>query len=87
MVLFTTGRGTPFGCPVPTLKISSNTALFNNKSKWIDYNAGQLLDGKTIEFCTDEFFSLIIDVANGKKAKSENLDKRDIAIFKDGVTL
>lgn len=87
MVLFTTGRGTPFGCPVPTLKISSNTALFNNKSKWIDYNAGQLLDGKTMEFCTDEFFSLIIEVANGKKAKSENLDKRDIAIFKDGVTL
>lgn len=87
VVLFTTGRGTPFGCPVPTLKISSNTKLFNNKSKWIDYNAGQLLDGKSMEYCTDELFSLIIDVANGKKAKSENLDKRDIAIFKDGVTL
>lgn len=87
VVLFTTGRGTPFGCPVPTLKISSNTPLFKNKAKWIDYNAGQLLDGKSMEYCTDELFSLILDVANGKKAKSENLDKRDIAIFKDGVTL
>lgn len=87
VVLFTTGRGTPFGCPVPTLKISSNTPLFKNKAKWIDYNAGQLLDGKSMEYCTDELFSLILDVANGRKAKSENLDKRDIAIFKDGVTL
>ncbi len=84
IVLFTTGRGTPFGCPVPTLKISSNTDLYNRKKKWIDYNAGQLLEGKE---CTDEFFDLILDVASGKKAKSENLDKRDLAIFKDGVTL
>lgn len=87
VVLFTTGRGTPFGCPVPTLKISSNTNLFNKKSKWIDYNAGQLLDGKSMECCTNELFALITEVANGKKAKSECLDKRDIAIFKDGVTL
>ncbi len=84
IVLFTTGRGTPFGCPVPTLKISSNTNLFNTKNKWIDFNAGQLLEGND---CIEEFFDLILDVASGKKAKSEYLDKRDLAIFKDGVTL
>ncbi len=87
MVLFTTGRGTPFGCPVPTLKISSNSNLFKTKNKWIDFNAGQLLDGVDAEVCADDFFNLLLEVASGKKAKSESLDKRDLAIFKDGVTL
>ncbi len=86
-VLFTTGRGTPFGCPVPTLKISSNSALFNKKNSWIDFNAGQLLEGVDIDTCADSFFDLLLEVASGKKAKSESLDKRDLAIFKDGVTL
>ena len=88
IVLFTTGRGTPFACPVPTVKISSNSKLYNKKTSWIDFNAGKLLDGQNSEEVLDEFFDFILDVASGKKhAKSERLDKSDVAIFKDGVTL
>ncbi|MCQ2440735.1 MAG: altronate dehydratase family protein [Clostridia bacterium] len=84
LVLFTTGRGTPFGCPVPTIKISSNTPLYNKKKTWIDFNAGRLLDGEDIK---DEFFDFVLDVCSGKQTKSELLDKTELAIFKDGVTL
>jgi len=88
LVLFTTGRGTPFGCPVPTIKISSNSELARKKSGWIDYDAGQLLTGKDLSSLSQEFFDYVIDVASGNKAaKSESFDKRDLAIFKDGVTL
>ena len=88
MVLFTTGRGTPFGCPVPTIKISSNTALAQKKARWIDFDAGRLLDGYSMPELLEEFYDFILDVASGKrKAKSEFLDKRDLAIFKDGVIL
>lgn len=88
MVLFTTGRGTPFCSPAPTLKISSNTALYNKKTTWIDFNAGKLLEGVTLDELSDEFLDFIIRIASGEeKAKSEILDKTEIAIFKDGVTL
>ena len=87
MVLFTTGRGTPFGCPVPTVKISSNTRLFEHKNGWIDFNAGELAQGKSMETLTSEFYDFIMSVASGEKTKSERMDKRDLAIFKDGVTL
>lgn len=88
IVLFTTGRGTPFGCPVPTVKISSNSSLFEKKKNWIDYDAGKLLSGATPEKLRDELFKLIIEISSGrKKAKSESLDKHDLAIFKDGATL
>ena len=88
MVLFTTGRGTPFGCPVPTLKISSNTPLAEKKRHWIDYNAGRLLSGSTMEELASEFYGFILRAASGEiRAKSEALDKRDLSIFKDGVTL
>ena len=88
LVLFTTGRGTPFGCPVPTVKISSNSPLAEKKHSWIDFNAGALLDGKTLDGLCDEFVDYIIAVASGEKhAKSESLDKHELAIFKDGVTL
>lgn len=88
IVLFTTGRGTPFACPVPTVKISSNTALSKKKSGWIDFNAGQLLEGRPMKEVAQEFFDFVVDVASGKAhAKSEALDKRDLPIFKDGVTL
>ncbi len=88
LILFTTGRGTPFGCPIPTLKISSNSRLAEFKSKWIDFNAGQLLSGKPIEELTEEFTDYILAVASGDiKAVSELLDKHELAIFKDGVTL
>lgn len=88
MVLFTTGRGTPFGCPVPTVKISSNSELARKKARWIDFDAGRLLTGEELPSLANEFLDYIIDVASGvKSAKSEAFDKRDLAIFKDGVTL
>ncbi len=88
LILFTTGRGTPFGCPVPTAKISSNSALANKKKAWIDFNAGALLEGKTMPELTDEFLDYVLKLASGEiKAKAEALDKHELAIFKDGVTL
>lgn len=88
MVLFTTGRGTPFACPVPTLKISSNSKLAQFKKNWIDFNAGVLLEGRSMDEVGAEFYKLILDIASGKRqAKSEKLDKHEIAIFKNGVTL
>jgi altronate hydrolase len=86
--LFTTGRGTPFGCAVPTVKIASNGIMARRKSNWIDFDAGRLAEGETMESLTAELYSLVLDIASGeKKAKSEALDKRDLTIFKDGVTV
>ncbi len=88
IVLFTTGRGTPFACPVPTVKIASNSPLFEHKGAWMDFNAGELIDGTPMDALSERFYDYILDVASGKAhAKSEKLDKRDLAIFKDGVTL
>lgn len=88
MVLFTTGRGTPFGCPIPTVKISSNTALYERKRNWIDFNAGKLLSGTNMDELCEEFLTYVLDLASGVvRAKSEALDRHDLAIFKDGVTL
>jgi len=88
MVLFTTGRGTPFACPVPTVKISSNSRIAGFKSNWIDFNAGALVEGATMEEKAEEFFEFLLKIASGEKhAKSEALDKHELAIFKDGVTL
>ena len=81
-------KGTPFACPVPTIKISSNSQLAGFKKNWIDFNAGSLVEGHSMEELSEEFFQFILDVASGrKKAKSEALDKHELAIFKDGVTL
>jgi altronate hydrolase len=88
IVLFTTGRGTPFGGPVPTVKISTNTALFNKKKNWIDYDAGQLAGITDLETLEKDFFDYIISLASGeKRAKNELYGFKEIAIFKDGVTL
>ncbi|HEY5810940.1 MAG TPA: altronate dehydratase family protein [Povalibacter sp.] len=87
IVLFTTGRGTPLGFPAPTLKISSNSALAQNKPHWIDFDAGRVLSGEDTEAVTDEFLQLILDTASGKPAKNEINEEREIAIWKDGVTL
>ena len=89
MLLFTTGRGTPLGFPAPTLKISSNTAIAEKKPHWIDFNAGALLDGtRDMDELEDALFALILDVASGRvKAKNEVHGVREIAIWKDGVTL
>ncbi len=88
MVLFTTGRGTPLGVPVPTVKIASNTNLATRKKHWIDYDAGNLLRlDKTQEQCVEEFFELIIDIASGKATKNELNQFKEISIWKGGVTL
>lgn len=87
IVLFTTGRGTPFGAFVPTMKISTNTRLFNFKNNWIDFNAGQLLEGKSMEVVLGEFIKFIIQVCDGKHLKHEETGFKEIAIFKTGVTL
>lgn len=87
MVLFTTGRGTPFGSFVPTMKISSNSQLYDRKSNWIDFNAGTLVEDKSMEEVLEEFVSYIIEVASGKLLNNEINNFREIAIFKTGVTL
>ncbi len=88
LVLFTTGRGTPFACPVPTIKIASNSTLAGFKKNWIDFDAGTIIQGESLQAADDRFFQFILDVASGKAhAKSEMLDKHELAIFKDGVTL
>lgn len=87
MVLFTTGRGTPFGTFIPTMKISTNNELFNNKPKWIDFNAGELLEGKSMEVVLHAFIDKIIAIANGERTHNEENGYREISIFKNGVTL
>lgn len=87
IVLFTTGRGTPLGAPVPTVKISSNSRLATNKAGWIDFNAGALLESTDIDSLAEEFFRYILSVASGERTRNEINGYREIAIFKDGVTL
>lgn len=87
IVLFTTGRGTPFGTFVPTMKIATNPTLAARKSNWIDFSAGQLIEGKTWEDVVPAFIDKIIEVASGAKTRNEENDYREIAIFKNGVTL
>lgn len=87
IVLFTTGRGTPFGTFIPTMKISTNSTLYNNKPNWIDFNAGELVDGINMKSLLDKFTNKIISVANGEKTRNEENGYREIAIFKNGVTL
>ncbi len=84
MVLFTTGRGTPVGAPVPTVKISTNKNLAEKKKKWIDFDASPTLEGNEL---TDEFLDYIISVASGKETANERNNYREISIFKDGITL
>jgi len=87
MVLFTTGRGTPFGSFVPTLKISTNTALYTRKGSWIDFNAGTIVENESIEKVNERFIDYIIKVASGEFVNNEKKNYREIAIFKTGVTL
>jgi len=89
MILFTTGRGTPLGLPVPTIKISSNSAIYQKKPQWIDFNAGALLDGAaTQDELSQQLLSLVLQVASGEmKTQNEIHGYKEIAIWKDGVTL
>lgn len=89
IVLFTTGRGTPFGGPVPTVKISTNSELAERKKGWIDFDAGRLLNGSiTMESLSDELLEQILAIASGQsQTRNERSGFREIAIFKDGVIL
>ena len=87
LILFTTGRGTPFGAPAPTLKIATNTQLAEKKAGWIDFNAGTVADGEPLEEAGKRLLDLVIEVASGKKTKAEEKGFREISIFKDGVVL
>ena len=87
MVLFTTGRGTPFGTFVPTIKISTNTPLYELKPHWMDFNAGCLVEDKTLEEVTEELLGFIIEVSSGKFVNNEINKFKELAILKKGVTL
>lgn len=87
IILFTTGRGTPFAALVPTVKISSNSGLAAFKSKWIDFDAGRIAEGETREAAAQRLLDYVLRVASGERVKSEAAGFRDIAIFKQGVTL
>jgi Altronate dehydratase len=88
IVFFTTGRGTPFGGPVPTVKISTNSELAQRKRNWIDFNAGRLLEDRSMDQLSDELWEQLISLASGEtKTHNERNGFKEIAIFKDGVIL
>lgn len=87
IVLFTTGRGTPFASPVPTVKISSNSRLHGKKTNWIDFNAGRLVEDTPMEELSMDLFQYVLEVASGRQVKAEEAGFHDMAIFKQGVTL
>lgn len=87
VILFTTGRGTPLGFPAPTLKIASNSGLAQRKPGWIDFDAGQVLEGVSMDAAADRLMDLVIETASGKATKAELNGEREIAIWKSGVTL
>ena len=87
IVLFTTGRGTPFGTFIPTMKISTNSHLYNDKRNWIDFNAGELVEGTDMPTLVDKFIDKVVAVASGEATCNEKNGYREISIFKNGVTL
>ena len=87
MVLFTTGRGTPFGTFVPTMKVSTNSGLAQRKPTWIDFNAGRLVEDQSMDQVLKEFIDYVLSVANGELVNNEKSGIHEISIFKNGVTL
>ena len=87
MVLFTTGRGTPFGTFVPTVKVSTNSGLAQRKPTWIDFNAGRLVEDSSMADVLDDFIKFVLSVASGQEINSEKSGIHEISIFKNGVTL
>lgn len=87
MIMFSTGRGTPLGSVVPTLKLSTNTPLSINKSAWIDFNCGETILGQSMDECIDCMYNLLLDTAEGKRTSNERRGDKQIAILKTGVTL
>ncbi len=85
--LFTTGRGTPFGAPVPTIKIATNSSIAQRKSNWIDFNAGTIAEGESLDAVEERLLSHVLTVASRQKTKNEGNGFRQISIFKDGVVL
>ena len=84
MILFTTGRGTPLGSAVPTIKIATNKELAVKKKNWIDFDASPILENVDL---TDNLFAYVVNVANGDKTKNEINGYEEISIFKDGIVL
>jgi altronate hydrolase len=87
LVLFSTGRGPPFGCPVPTVKIASNSPLAEKKKNWIDFDAGRLLSGMSLDALGEDLMNLVLAIAGGQHTRNEINGFHDLAIFKQGVTL
>jgi altronate hydrolase len=87
LILFTTGRGTPLGFPAPTLKLSTNTSLAERKPRWIDFDAGPIAAGQSLEEAADALLALVVETASGKATRAEQNGEREIAIWKRGVTL
>lgn len=88
LILFTTGRGTPVGAPVPTIKVATNTDLFQRKNKWMDFNAGAMMETGNAELLKEQLTTLIFEVAEGKKkTRNEENEIRELAVFKQGVIL
>ncbi len=87
IVLFTTGRGTPFASPVPTVKISTNSGLAKKKDNWIDFDCGVMVEDAGLEEMGRRLFDYVLEVASGRKVKAEEKGFHDMAIFKQGVTL
>ncbi len=87
LVLFSTGRGTPFATVIPTVKISTNSSLYERKGSWIDFNAGAVVDGKDFNTLTQELLDYVLAVASGQLTKSEEKGYHEIVIWKDGVTM
>jgi altronate hydrolase len=84
LILFSTGRGTPLGAPVPTVKIGTNSEIAARKKNWIDFNAGPMIEGTDLK---QDFIEYVLKVAGGELTANERNGYREIAIFKDGVTL
>lgn len=87
LILFTTGRGTPFGAPVPTVKIATNMQLAEKKKGWIDFEAGSIAEGESIETAANRLLKFVLRIAGGEKTCTEKHGYREIAIFKDGIVL
>jgi len=90
LTLFSTGRGTPLGSPVPTMKLATNHGLAARKPGWIDFDAGAVLDAPPeggLDATADALMARICAVASGEPARNEVNEEREIALWKRGVTL
>jgi len=87
VILFTTGRGTPLGFPAPTLKIATNSGLAQRKPRWIDFDAGRIVSGESVDAAADRLMDLVLATASGQVTRAEENGEREIALWKRGVTL